>query len=126
MFNQVSNNKTVVFDFDGVIHSYSSGWHGVKNIPDPVVPGIKEAIEEIRNKGYRVVIVSTRCNHSEGMTAIRKYLKANKITVDEILSVKPPAICYIDDRAICFDGDTSTLVEKIENFKPWNRENKND
>ena len=40
--------KTVVFDFDGVVHGYTSGWQGEDTIPDPPVPGIKEAIEEIR------------------------------------------------------------------------------
>ncbi len=27
--------QTVVFDFDGVIHSYTSGWKGATVIPDP-------------------------------------------------------------------------------------------
>lgn len=34
---------TVVFDFDGVIHSYTSGWKGATEIPDPPVPGVREA-----------------------------------------------------------------------------------
>ena len=34
---------------------------------------------------------------------------------------KPGALLTIDDRAICFDGDYSTLKEKIENFRPWNK-----
>lgn len=38
--------QTVVFDFDGVIHSYTSGWKGATVIPDPPVPGIKEAIKK--------------------------------------------------------------------------------
>lgn len=111
---------TVVFDFDGVIHSYTSGWKGATEIPDPPVPGIREAIQHIRLAGYRVVVVSTRCCGPEGMGAVRRYLRDNRITVDDVMMEKPPAVCYIDDRAICFDGHPETLLEKIVNFKPWN------
>lgn len=113
--------KTVVFDFDGVIHSYSSGWKGVEVVPDPPVPGIKEAIDAIRANGYEVVVVSTRCASPYGMGAVRKYLRDNGITVDDVMANKPPAIVYIDDRAICFDGNPSSLLPKIINFKPWNK-----
>lgn len=50
----------VVFDFDGVIHSYMSGWKGVAEIPDQPVPGIGEAIAELRQLGYRVMSVMAR------------------------------------------------------------------
>lgn len=33
---------TVVFDFDGVIHSYTSGWQGEGVANDPIVPGMAE------------------------------------------------------------------------------------
>lgn len=111
--------QTVVFDFDGVIHSYLRGWEGADVILDPPVPGIKEAIEEIRNAGYEVAVVSTRCATPEGMAAVEEYLADNGITVDKISKEKPPAIVYIDDRAICFDGKSNELLEKIQNFKPW-------
>lgn len=110
---------TVVFDFDGVIHSYKSGWKGATVIPDPPVPGIADAIAEIREAGMRAVVVSTRCATPEGIAAVEDYLDHNDITVDGVQMEKPPAICYVDDRAICFDGDASTLAEKIKNFKPW-------
>lgn len=97
----MSYKPTVVFDFDGVIHSYKSGWRGPENIPDPVVPGIADAIKNLRDLDYRVVVVSTRCSTPEGMGAVRYYLKKNEITVDDVLMEKPPALCYIDDRAIC-------------------------
>ena len=113
--------QTVVFDFDGVIHSYTSGWQGPDIIPDPPVPGIKEAIAEIRAAGYNVVVVSTRGKHPEGMIAMFQYLKRNGIEVDDICKEKPPAIVYIDDRAICFDGNPATLLGKIQTFKPWNK-----
>lgn len=113
--------KTVVFDFDGVIHSYTSGWQGADVIPDPPVPGIKEAIDEIRDAGYEVVVVSTRCATTEGHGAIRAWLIDHGIDVDDVKMEKPPAIVYIDDRAICFDGDAGTLIAKIQAFKPWNK-----
>lgn len=111
--------KTVVFDFDGVIHSYTSGWKGITNIPDPPVAGIKKAITEIRATGYEVVVVSTRCASLDGLYAVEDYLRLHEIEVDAVQAEKPPATVYIDDRAICFDGNPSTLLGKIQTFKPW-------
>lgn len=113
--------KTVVFDFDGVINSYVSGWLGVDNIPDPPVPGIKEEIDKIRGAGYEVVVVSTRCNSCIGELAVRDYLSIHNIIVDDVSNEKPPAICYIDDRAICFEGNADGLLNKIESFEPWHK-----
>ena len=39
--------------------------------------------------------------------------------VDKVGKEKPPAIAYIDDRAICFDGHPETLLKKIQTFQPW-------
>lgn len=119
--------QTVVFDFDGVIHSYTSGWQGAVMIPDPPVPGIKEAIDEIRSAGYEVVVVSTRCAGGTGaaaMAEIWKWLDTHGIKVDKVCAEKPPAIVYIDDRAITFDGKPETLLGKIQAFKPWNKKKK--
>ena len=113
--------QTVVFDFDGVIHSYTSGWQGASCIPDPPVSGIKEVIAELRAEGYEVVVVSARANTLLGDGAIRNYLRQHYITVDRVTSEKPPALVYVDDRAITFNGKTEGLVEQIKNFKPWNR-----
>ena len=110
---------TVVFDFDGVIHSYKSGWKGAENIPDPPVDGIQQVIENLQERGYRVVIVSSRCTTSDGIKAIENWLKHYDFPQLEIMSEKPPAVVYVDDRAICFDGNCDTLYEKISNFKPW-------
>ena len=112
--------RTICFDFDGVIHSYVSGWHGDTVIKDPVVEGIAQAIKDIRDAGYQVIIQSTRCKTLNGVHAIRKYLKDNNIEVDGISSTTPPAIVYIDDRAIRFDGNAASLLEKVNSFKPWN------
>lgn len=110
---------TVVFDFDGVIHSYRSGWQGAGVIPDPVVPGVANAINDLRERGYMVVVVSTRCADTEGMEAVKRYLAKNGIIADGVLAEKPPALCYVDDRAICFRGNAGKLVSQVESFKTW-------
>lgn len=113
------SKKTVVFDFDGVIHSYTSGWQGIAAIPDPVVPNIQAAISNLRMDGYEVIVVSTRCAYPDGIRAVQRYLLENHIVVDDIRATKPPAICYVDDRAICFDGNALGLIGKVKNFRPW-------
>lgn len=115
--------QTVVFDFDGVIHSYTSGWQGETIIPDPPVPGIEKALKDIHDAGYEVVVVSTRCAHFCGRMAIEDWLDKYGLSqyIDKVSKEKPPAIVYIDDRAICFDGKPEGLLEQIKTFKPWNK-----
>lgn len=111
---------TVCFDFDGVIHSYTSGWQGYDVIPDPPVDGISEALEAIHEE-YYVVICSSRCNAFNGERAIQRWLEKYKLDqfVDEVTAKKPAAIVCIDDRGITFDGNTATLYNKIKNFHSY-------
>ena len=109
---------TVVFDFDGVIHSYKSGWKGDAVVADPPTEGINFAIYDLQ-KDFEIVIVSSRCRSEEGRNAIIKWCNQNGIYFDKVMAEKPPAVCYIDDRAICFDGNSSSLPEKVRNFKSW-------
>ena len=111
--------KIVVFDFDGVINSYSSGWCGIDNIPDPPVLGIKEAIDKIRKADYYVVVVSSRCATETGIEAIKDYLYKYDIEVDSVQMEKPLCVATIDDRAICFDGNPKNLLQQIDCFEPW-------
>lgn len=111
--------KTVAFDFDGVIHSYTSGWKGETMIPDPPVLGIREVIEDLR-KDYLIAIFSTRAKTPQGQEAIAQYMIDHRIHFDVISAGKPIAICYVDDRAIHFDGITKGLAETIRQFKSWN------
>ena len=88
-------------------------------IPDEPVEGIKEVIAKLKELNYEVVVVSTRCATPKGIRAIYAYLNKYGIEVDKVLKEKPPAAVYIDDRAICFNGDCNGLVDKIVNFKNW-------
>ena len=98
-------------------------WKGRKDTcQDPPVDGIVEALKEIHESGYEIVVVSTRSATLEGIEAVWDYLSDIGASpyVDNVTTEKPPAIVYIDDRAICFDGHPETLLRKISAFKPWN------
>ena len=111
-------NKTVVFDFDGVIHKYSKGWQD-GSIYDEPVEGIKDIIDKLRKSGYQVVVVSTRTAKREGLKEVISWLNKYHSAVDDIQDTKPPAICYIDDRAITFNGNINGLYQKIVSFENW-------
>lgn len=111
--------KTIAVDFDGTIRSNPTSWKGATVIDDPPLPGIRESIETIRSAGYEVVIVSSRCEHPRGKTAIQDYLNEYDIVVDDVVAVKPRAVCYIDSRAVTFDGHPESLPDKIVSFKTW-------
>lgn len=117
---------TIVFDFDGVIHSYIDGWQGDDVATDPPVEGIGEALRQIHQAGYNIVVVSSRCRTRGGMDCVNDYLLKHDMLkyVSLITKEKPPAIAYIDDRAICFDGHPETLLSKIQQFKPWYKQGK--
>jgi hypothetical protein len=108
--------RTICLDFDGVLHSYRSGWCGAEIIPDPPIHRTREAVERLRQL-YRVVIHSSRCHTVEGRRAVENWLLKNDITVDEVCEHKPPAHVYVDDRAIRFRGDWDDVVTQISEFR---------
>lgn len=110
--------KTVCIDFDGVIHSYTTKWMGPLYIPDPIIPGAKEAIEAYQKAGFLVVVFSTRAETEGGRLVINDYLVDAGITGVVVTDKKPPALIYIDDRGFKFEG-VFPSVEDIQNFKPW-------
>lgn len=131
-------------DFDGVIHSYKSGWKGADIIPDPIVPGAIEFIMAVQAEGWKVAIHSSRSNQPGGMTAMQEYLKAEFLRVDDTEpsadasgamkrwaaydaidwpTEKPPATITLDDRAVTFAGKWPSM-NFLKNFKPWTHNTK--
>ncbi len=113
--------QTLILDFDGVIHSYSSGWKGADVIPDPPTDGAKEAIVELR-KRYIVVVVSSRSHQPGGIEAVKVWLAKYDIEVDDVPPHKPPHVCTVDDRAFRFEGDWQAVLDGVEAAcTPWNK-----
>jgi|TARA_Y100000310_G_scaffold160800_1_gene160693 acid phosphatase class B len=90
--------RIIAVDFDGVIHKFRKGWMDGSIYDEPVEDAIKE-LNMLNKKGYKVVVLTARTEHKE----IQEWLKDKGVNFDiEVTNVKPPAIAYIDDRAIRF------------------------
>lgn len=118
-------------DFDGVIHSYTSGWAGPTIIPDDPVPGALSFMIDALNSGWDVVICSSRGRFFWGRWAMRAWLKKHAqmlwyggmfIGLEKVrfTSYKPSALITIDDRALTFNG-TWPALNDLKSFKPWNK-----
>jgi len=132
---------TIAIDFDGVIHKYSEGWKD-GSIYDEPIEGALKAIKELM-KDYSVFIFSTRspwqivrwlnsgehypyCGAMAYDTAngyearvIPFWVKFwNKKDVLGVTRRKLPAMVYVDDRALKFEGDwLKTLNEVVVTVK---------
>ncbi|MEM1416561.1 MAG: hypothetical protein AAGH15_16740 [Myxococcota bacterium] len=118
-------NRIVCLDFDGVLHSYSSGWQGAGRIPDPPVPGAMEFLANLLNlPGFEVAIFSSRSSHKDGIRAMTRWLEEHFTEYDGFSArnwqrleairwptVKPPAHMTIDDRAFAFEGTFPSMVD---------------
>jgi hypothetical protein len=97
----VERVKTAVIDLDNTIASYDH-WRGADHIGEPI-PYAREAIEELRTWGWRIVVFTTRGDAN----FVRAWLNKNHIQVDGVnttdhnptgTSSKPIADVYFDDR----------------------------
>lgn len=69
----MSKKLILCLDFDGVIHSYTSGWKGATCIPDTPVEGALEFIANAVNY-FEVNIYSSRSRYLFGRRAMKKWL----------------------------------------------------
>lgn len=137
----LSNRKPILcLDFDGVCHSYTSGWKGADVIPDPPVPGLFEFLGSVCPY-FEVHIFSSRSHQPGGMEAMRDWFithytgwlnepseqRVSRASATPIITSllhfpveKPPAHVSIDDRCLLFTGVWPD-VEALRNFKPWNK-----
>jgi hypothetical protein len=125
-------------DFDGVLHSYFSGWKGATIIPDPPVHGAIEFLYEAIFH-FEVHIFSSRSCQQGGIDAMQDWLvRWEKEWIREQREIgrstprtsllpniqwpidKPAAFLTIDDRAITFTGVWPTM-QALQSFKPWNK-----
>jgi len=73
----------LTLDFDGVLHSYSSGWQGARIIPDPPVPGALEFVVTALDH-FRVAIHSSRSHQWGGRRAMKRWLRHHLIRIEDV------------------------------------------
>lgn len=66
-------SKDLCIDFDGVIHSYKSGWLGIDKIPDEPVDGAIEWLVKLKENGFQPNIYSSRSKSWFGRRAMKKW-----------------------------------------------------
>jgi hypothetical protein len=138
MTDLTGRKPILCLDFDGVCHSYKSGWQGATVIPDASVPGLWRFLVDAAEV-FEINIFSSRSGQG-GIPAMREWfiddaeifhphwtgcMPRDKAIewVDANLKFpteKPPAFIGIDDRVLTFTGKWPT-VEAMKNFQPWNK-----
>ena len=129
-------------DFDGVIHSYTSGWKGADVIPDAPTPGMAAFLDKAV-EFFEVHIFSSRTHQPGGVQAMQAFIwdalahhfdcpfagdprdLERAIAIRDALKYpteKPAAMVSIDDRALCFTGNWNDFdPQRLLEFKPWNK-----
>ena len=104
--------KTIAVDFDGVLNNYKG--YDAKDLGTPRKE-VKKFLETL-NKEYTVIIFTSR-NH----TLVRQWLKEYHLDkyIKNVTNSKPPAVAYIDDRAIRFDGNYDEVLKQAKDFKAY-------
>ena len=117
----IKSPKRVMVDFDRTIHKYSEGWSDgtVYDIP---ISGAREALNELKERGYEIVIFSARTGKSkpdwkEQERMMKEWLIKYGIPFDMITSEKLPAEYYIDDRAVRFEGNWAATLQVIRQLE---------
>lgn len=116
--------KRAMIDLDLTIHKYSKGYQDGE-IYDDAFTGAKQVIDWLKQKGYEIVIFTTRASeenakelggdHEEQIQKVGQWLKKQDIYFDRITGEKLAADFYIDDKAIHIpNGNWDTVLNVIK------------
>ncbi len=121
MPEEKKKTRAYAFDFDGVIAQYD-GFKGAEHSNEPVKE-VVEVIRRLKEEGSKVIVFSTR-----GSEFLKAYCERYDIPVDyfnenpefDNKGAKPVAYVYIDDRTVCYRGETADeLFDEIKNFRAY-------
>lgn len=105
--------RNAAIDFDGTLNNWKAspkhnGW-------GPPMQGAQNGMIHLRGMGLRLVVFTVKAHTPAGIRAVEDWLQQYKIPYDEVTALKPPAVVYLDDRAVRFT-DWTTAVPDIKAF----------
>lgn len=120
----VLEQRRAMIDFDKTIHKYSKGYAD-GTIYDKPFKDAKEVIAWLKNKGFEIVIFTTRASKENSMETgsdnnkeiqnIENWLNNYGIYFDRITSDKLAADFYIDDKSITIkDGNWQDVLKAVK------------
>ncbi len=98
LYGSEAMQRALSIDFDGVLHSYTSGWQGHEKVADPPVPGARDACWRLHEAGWKLYVHTSRSK----LEPVQKWLAEHRFPPMSLTRIKPIAIAYIDDRAVRF------------------------
>lgn len=100
---------TLALDFDGCLHDQARPVSGrVMGLP---LVGAKEAMDQLEDRGFLLVIHTVRARTKEGEKSVRDWLNHYGFPYHDITAWKPNADVFVDDRAIRHINWTNTLED---------------
>lgn len=107
-------SKTIAVDFDGVLHSYTSGWNGYDPTDGPV-DGALDFVHGLIASGYDVEVFSARADCSDGHAGITRWLEEHGFPPLTVSCEKGMHyVAFVDDRAVGFRGDFAATRESLD------------
>ncbi len=124
MTNTQTEQKILAVDFDGTIVHYEA-WMGRGQFGQ-VVKGASEFIAKLKDEGWTIIIHTCRPEVKE----VREFLIEEGISFDHVnyspkneeLGLSPHKVAasvYLDDRAVCFNGNWKKAYKQVKRFQRW-------
>lgn len=116
MSSPKSKKKIIGLDFDGVLHSYVSGYSEYPQ--DPPVPGAQDFCKNLLRRDFDLVVFTARISEEnytpERHDAIIQWLQNYQFPYMRVTGQKPIADLYIDDNGYRFKGDFTDALSGID------------